>query len=149
MSQHDAPSARQTEPPRPTVAVGAIVLDDDGRLLVVRRGHAPAAGRWTLPGGRQEAGETLHEAVAREVHEETGLRVEVEGLVGVLEVRDDDHHFVILDHHARLRPGQDPTPAAGDDAVEAAWMTRTQLAAAGPTRDLLAFLDRHGVQLAP
>lgn len=130
--------------PNPTVAVGAIVLDDDGRLLVVRRGHAPARGRWTLPGGRLEPGESLEQAVAREVDEETGLTVHVEELVGHLEVRDDERHFVILDFRATL---DDATASAraGDDAEEVRWMGRAELERAETTDGLLAFLDRHGV----
>lgn len=132
--------------PRPTVAVGAVVQDAAGRLLTVRRGNPPAQGRWTLPGGRVEAGESLAEAVAREVAEETGLAVRVGALVGHLEVRDHDHHFVILDFHAEPVGG---SLGAGDDADEVAWMTRGELADADTTDGLLAFLERHGVAVAP
>lgn len=132
--------------PRPTLAVGAVLLDAAGRLLVVRRGHPPAAGRWSLPGGRVEPGESLTEAVAREVAEETGLEVRVGGLVGHLEIRDPEHHLVILDFHAEVVDGGEPR--AGDDADDVAWMTRGELEAAGPTDDLLDFLDRHGVGIA-
>lgn len=130
--------------PRPTVAVGAVVLDPEGRLLAVRRGRAPAEGRWTLPGGRQEPGESLEQAAAREVHEETGLTVEVGALVGHTEVRDDERHYVILDFLATPR---DPaaTPRAGDDATDARWMSRADLESVDTTEGLLEFLDRHGV----
>lgn len=131
---------------RPEVAVGAVVRDAGGRLLVIRRGQAPAAGRWTLPGGRVERGELVAEAVEREVAEETGLTVRVGALVGVHEVVTDDHHVVILDHHAEIVAGD---PRAASDAADVAWMGRAALAAAGTTDGLLAFLDRHGVELAP
>ena len=72
-------------------AVGAIVLEK-GEVLLVRRNHAPAMGQWSLPGGRVEWGETLREAVAREVREETGVEIDVEGLAGIAEriVPDDE-----------------------------------------------------------
>ena len=132
--------------PRPTLAVGAVVVDAEGRLLVVRRGGAPAAGRWSLPGGRVEPGETVREAVRREVAEETGLDVDVGDLVGFVEVRGGGHHFVILDLRAEVRGGD---LRAGDDAAEVAWMSRGRLEAVTTTDGLLAFLDEHGIGLAP
>lgn len=130
----------------PVVGAGAVVLDDQGRLLVVRRGRAPARGAWSLPGGRVERGERSAEAAVRETWEETGLEVEVVGFVGVHEVVTDDHHIVILDHRARVTGG---TVRAGDDADAVAWVTRRQLVARRTTDDLLDFLDAHGVPLAP
>lgn len=126
--------------------MGAVVQDAAGRLLVIRRGHPPAEGRWSLPGGKVEGGETLAGAVAREVAEETGLSVEVDGLVGHLEVMDADHHFVILDFRAHLGGGE---LRPGDDVTAVAWMGRAELAAAGPTDRLLGFLDEHRIRLAP
>lgn len=132
--------------PRPTVAVGAVVVDGEGRLLVVRRGREPAAGRWTLPGGRVEAGEAVADAVVREVAEETGLQVAPGDLVGFSEVRGPDHHYVILDLRADVVGG---ALRAGDDADQVAWLTRRELAAVQTTDGLLEFLDEHGVVLAP
>lgn len=105
-------------------------------------------GRWTLPGGKVEAGERLHDALRREMLEETGLEVQVGGLAGHLEIIGDDHHLVILDFHATLAgPATEPYP--GDDVSDAAWMGRAELEAAGPTDDLFDFLDRYGIELAP
>lgn len=126
--------------------MGAIVVDEHDRLLVVQRGREPARGRWTVPGGRVEWGERLEEAVAREVAEETSLVVEVHGFVGHAEVVTDLHHTVILDFAATVVSGE---AVAGDDAAAVAWMGRAELAAAGPTVGLLEFLDQHGIALAP
>lgn len=132
-------------PPVPRIAVGAVVTDPDGRLLVVERGNPPAQGRWTLPGGRQQAGERVEEAVVREVEEETGLRVRVGALVGHLEFVDDDHHYVILDFRAEVEGG---TLRADDDVTDVAWCTRRELEQLPTTRGLLDFLDQHGIEVA-
>ena len=105
---------------RPEVAVGAVCAHDDA-LLLVRRGRGPAAGEWTVPGGRVERGETLHEAVVRETFEETALEVVVDRFLGWVERIDDEFHHVILDFAVTVL---DPTsvPVAGDDAAEVAWV---------------------------
>ena len=131
---------------RPDVGAGAVVQDDEGRLLVVLRGRAPAAGRWSLPGGRVERGERAAEAAAREVHEETGLQVEVAAFVGFSESIQHDHHIVILDFLAAVTGGQ---LVAGDDAADVAWVTRAELEQRPTTGGLLEFLDAHGIELAP
>lgn len=130
----------------PVVGAGAVVQDGEGRLLVVQRGRAPARGRWSLPGGRVEAGEVAADAAAREVREETGLRVEVTSFLGYVEHIFDDHHIVILDFLAVVTGGQ---LAAGDDADRVAWVTRRELEDLPTTDGLVDFLDGHGVELAP
>ena len=131
----------------PACAVGAIVLHE-GRLLLVKRDREPARGRWSLPGGRVELGETLNEALVREVKEETGIDVDVDGLCGVAEriVRDDDaaieHHFVILDYYATART-TDLT--AGDDAADARWVTMSELPDYALTSGLIEFLADRGI----
>ena len=104
----------------PEVAVGAVCTHTDS-LLLIRRGRGPAAGEWSVPGGRVERGETLHEAVVRETFEETGLEVVVDRFLGWVERIDDTFHHVILDFAVTAL---DPTrsPLAGDDAAEAAWV---------------------------
>ena len=101
---------------RPELCVGGVAVLD-GNLLLVRRGHGPAAGQWSVPGGRVEHGETIAEAVVREVREETGLESVCGALVGWVERFADDHHFVILDFEVTVL--DDTTPRAGDDAAEA------------------------------
>jgi 8-oxo-dGTP diphosphatase len=100
--------------------VGAIVTDDTGRLLLVKRGHEPEAGRWSLPGGRVNPGESDGHAVAREVHEETGLRVEPGRLVGEVErPAPGGAVFDIHDYAASVSGG---ALAPGDDAADARWI---------------------------
>lgn len=127
---------------RPEVCVGAIVVDE-GDLLLIRRGHGPAAGEWAIPGGRVEAGELLAEAVVRELAEETGLEGVCGDLVGWWEDIADDHHFVSLDFHVTLlerRP-----PVAGDDAAEAAWVPLVDVAELNTVEGLVEFLHDHGI----
>lgn len=129
---------------RPEVCVGAVVVDDD-RLLLVRRGHGPAAGEWSVPGGRVEAGETLAEAVVREVGEETGIEVVCEQMLGWVERISDDHHFVILDFRAQLLGTGEGDPVAGDDADEAAWVPLHEVAELNLVEGLAEFLNDHGI----
>jgi 8-oxo-dGTP diphosphatase len=127
---------------RPEICVGAVTVDAE-RLLLVRRGHGPAAGEWSVPGGRVEAGETLAEAVLREVAEETGLEGMCDELIGWVERIDDDHHFVILDFRVSvLDPGD---PVAGSDAVEAAWVPLEEVAELNLVDGLAEFLHEHGI----
>jgi mutator protein MutT len=108
-----------TSPP-PEVAVGAVALLDSA-LLLVRRGRGPAAGEWSVPGGRVEPGETVHMAVVREVLEETGLEVVVDRFLGWVERIDDAYHYVILDFAVTVLDAL-VAPVAGDDAAEVAWV---------------------------
>jgi 8-oxo-dGTP diphosphatase len=126
----------------PQVAVGAVVVRD-GAVLLIRRGHGPAAGEWSVPGGRVDAGEGLHEAVVREVREETGLDVVVDRFLGWVERIDDEDHFVILDFACvPLEDGQLLT--AGDDAAEAAWVDFAELDGRALVAGLLDFLLETG-----
>ena len=112
-------------PDFPLVGVGAIIIED-GRVLLVKRGHPPLAGEWSIPGGVLEVGETLREAAIREAREETCLRVEPADLLGVYDrvSRDDDggtvYHYVLIDFLCRRVGGE---ARAADDADEVRWFT--------------------------
>jgi 8-oxo-dGTP diphosphatase len=128
-------------PVGPEVAVGALAVDE-GALLLVRRAQAPEAGRWSLPGGRVETGETLAQAVEREVREETGLRVRCGEFVGWVERIGADHHFVILDFAVTV---VDRLPSPGSDAAEAAWVPLAELSGLSLVEGLEDFLRDHDV----
>lgn len=132
-----------TAPP-PELCVGAVVVNDDA-LLLVRRGRGPAAGQWSVPGGRVEAGETMAEAVVREVAEETAVSVVCEQLIGWVERIDDAHHFVIFDFAASPLDAPDFEPRAGDDAAEAAWVPLGDVADLDLVPGLAEFLAGNGV----
>lgn len=119
-------------------AVGGVVLDESGRLLVIRRGHEPDAGRWTLPGGRLEPGESEEGALRRELREETGLSVRVGRLAGRLR----RGRYDITDYHCRVVGGR---AVAGDDAAELRWVTSGELAALDTTAGLPELLIDWGV----
>jgi 8-oxo-dGTP diphosphatase len=131
----------------PVVAIGAIVIDK-GSILLVKRNTEPARGQWSLPGGRVELGETLREALVREVREETGIDVDIDGLIGTAEwvVRDDDgeiaFHYVILDYVCTARSTD---VNAGDDAADVRWVPVGELADMHLTTGLLEFLSDRGV----
>ncbi len=130
---------------RPELCVGAVARHD-GNLLLIRRGHGPAAGEWSLPGGRLERGELVAEAVVRELREETGLEGVCGELVGWVERIDPDgaHHFVILDFDVTiLEPGQ--PPVAGDDAAEARWIPLDQVVDLNLVDGLAEFLHEHDI----
>ena len=129
---------------RPEVCVGAVAVVD-GRLLLIRRGHGPAAGEWSLPGGRVEGGETLAEAVVRELAEETGLEVVCDDLVGWVERIGEGYHFVILDFMVTVLDGPDTVPQAGADAAEAAWVPLDEVSHLRLTEALAEFLHEHGI----
>lgn len=116
-------------PERPLVGVGAVIVDGS-RVVLVKRGHEPLKGEWSLPGGAVELGESLHDALVREVREETGLDVDVGPVVDVVDRvhRTDDgrveYHFVIVDYLCRVTGG---SLACGSDAGDACWAERDDL----------------------
>ena len=128
---------------RAQVCVGAVVIDDD-RLLLIRRGTAPSKGMWSIPGGRVEFGETLAEAVVREVREETGIEVVCERFLGWVERFDEHIHVVVLDFVATPLE-TDPPLIAGDDAAECAWVPIWQVPEYRLVEGLAEFLADHAV----
>ena len=114
-------------PETPLVGVGAVIVED-GRVLLVRRGTEPMLGKWTLPGGMLELGESLTEGVVREVKEETGLTVEPVELVELLDriYREGErvrYHYVIADYLCRVVFGE---LKAASDADAVRWVERAE-----------------------
>jgi ADP-ribose pyrophosphatase YjhB (NUDIX family) len=123
-------------PTAPIAGVGAVVLDDAQRVLLVRRGQEPLLGEWSLPGGALELGERLEEGVRREVSEETGLDVEPVEIVAVFDHishRSDEpaqvrFHYVLVDYRCRVLGG---TLASATDVTEARWASWNELTGHG------------------
>jgi 8-oxo-dGTP diphosphatase len=128
----------------PVPGVGAVIVADD-RILLVRRGRGAHAGRWAVPGGKQRFGETMREAVAREVLEETGLVVDVGDVVWVGDALDDGDppawHYALVDFACTVAGG-DLRP--GDDALDVAWVTLAEARELDLTPTMPALLDGLG-----
>jgi 8-oxo-dGTP diphosphatase len=116
-------------PLQPLIGIGAVVWRE-GKVLMVQRGTPPRQGIWSLPGGLQLLGETVAEGIRRELREETGVEVELLGLVDVIDSVQQDatgrilYHYTIIDYAARWLSGE---AVAGDDAAAVAWVDPTRL----------------------
>ncbi len=123
-------------PAAPIAGVGAVVLDAELRVLLVRRGQEPLLGEWSLPGGALELGERLEDGVRREVREETGLDIEPEEIVAVFDhishASDDParvrFHYVLVDYRCRVLGG---ALMSATDVTEARWATWNELTGHG------------------
>lgn len=112
----------------PRVAVGAVIIEDK-KVLLVKRSNPPAQGLWAIPGGKILPGETLQDALKREILEETGLQIIADDVVHVFDVIERENgkivfHYVIIDFACRILSGK---PAAGDDALEVRWFCAKDL----------------------
>ena len=130
----------------PVPAVGALILRE-GEILLVKRGAEPGIGKWSVPGGSVEIGETLQDAVRREVLEETGLEVEVGALAGVTDliVRDSDTitwHYILLNYFAEITAG---TPTAASDASECRWVRLSDIGNYEVTKTVIDRLKELGL----
>lgn len=138
--------ANREYPDSPRVGVGAVVLRE-GRVLLVRRGAAPATGLWAIPGGALELGETLQEAAEREIREETGIAIRAgEPLFTCDVIRRDSagavrFHYVIVDMAAEYVAGE---VRGGDDALEARWVAPEETAQLSVTDTTLKLLRQIG-----
>jgi 8-oxo-dGTP diphosphatase len=122
---------------------GAVVTDEQGRLLMIKRGHEPGAGLWSIPGGRIEPGETDAEALVREMIEETGLAVEVGPLIGRVQRPGLNGTVIdIRDYAATVTGG---TLRPGDDAADARWVQAAELGSLEITEGLIEALTDWGV----
>jgi 8-oxo-dGTP diphosphatase len=123
--------------------VGAIITDAAGRLLLIKRGHEPGKGLWSIPGGRVESGETDEQAVIREVREETGLVVQPGRLIGAVRRPASAGAMLDIRDYAAIVTGG--TLAAGDDADDARWAGPAELAGLSLTDGLAEALTDWGV----
>jgi 8-oxo-dGTP diphosphatase len=130
-------------PARPVIGVGIVVWHGE-RVLLVQRGRPPRKGRWSLPGGAQELGETVADAARREVREETGLVVELGEVIATVDLIDRDpdgrvrYHYTLIDFNAEATSA---SLSPGDDAAEAAWFDLDQLDELGLWSETLRIIE--------
>lgn len=111
-------------PAAPLVGVGVVVLNEQGEVLLIKRGKPPRAGEWSLPGGLLDLGERLVDAAQREVKEECGIEIAIGGFVATFEpilydsAGEIEYHYVLIDYWATYQSGD---LAAQDDAIAVAW----------------------------
>jgi 8-oxo-dGTP diphosphatase len=121
-------------------AVGAVVFDRAQRVLLIRRARAPAAGSWTLPGGRVEPGEDPEAAIVRELREETGLTTRIVAPLGIVTLRAEGFSYRIPEYP--MAECDDAPVRAGDDAAEARWVDRDAVSALGLSDQVVEVIGR-------
>jgi 8-oxo-dGTP diphosphatase len=120
----------QAGPRSPALGVGAVIWNDKNEVVLIRRGKEPRRDQWSIPGGHLEWGESLHDAILREVREETGLIVEIAGLIDTVDLimrdgsGDVTRHYVLIDFATRVVAGE---LRAGSDAADARWVAFSEL----------------------
>jgi len=138
-------------PAHPLVGVGALVHDREGRVLLIKRKFEPNKGRWSLPGGLLETGETLLEAGRREVKEEVGVEIEVEELFQVSEeiVRDSEgkarFHFVLVDFLASLNPER-ATIALNEESESFVWSKPEEIKGMDVSENTKRIVEKYLIQ---
>jgi 8-oxo-dGTP diphosphatase len=136
-------------PDQPIVGVGAVIIKD-GKIALIKRGNEPARGKWTIPGGLVELGESPEKAVVREAKEETGLDVENPSLIDVVSNVDLDemgkvkYHYVIIDYFVHMKNG---TAQAASDAAELRWVPLDEVEGYDLTMSFRFFFRRNRVKL--
>lgn len=136
-------------PDQPIVGVGAVIISD-GKIALIKRGNEPSKGKWTIPGGLVEVGETLEQAVIRETKEETGLDVENPRLIDVVSNVDLDendivkYHYVIIEYFVHVKNG---TAQALSDAAELRWVPLNEVEDYNLTRSFRLFFSNNREQL--
>jgi 8-oxo-dGTP diphosphatase len=130
-------------PDHPLVGVGAVVIRD-GKILLIKRAFEPGAGKWSVPGGLVELGEKLSETCAREVEEETGLKVEILELINVFDMIDNDetgrikYHYVLVEFLAKPVSGEE---RLSKETLEFRWVTREEAKKMDMTRTARRAID--------
>lgn len=132
-------------PERPIVGAGALMIKN-GKLLLIKRGAKPGQGKWSIPGGIVELGERVQDTIVREVKEECGLDIEVEGLMDVFDsiIRDEkgriQYQFVVVNFLAKIRGG---ILKNADDVLEARWVQLNEVEKYNLTNSFRAFFQKH------
>lgn len=140
---------RREYPAQPVVGVGAIIVQD-GKILLTKRGSEPGKGKWSVPGGLVELGESLEKALIREVKEETNLDVEIVRLIDAVDniIRDSNgklqFHFVILDYLAKVKGG---TLQSSSDVLDTRWVRLEEAEDYDLTNTIRDFLRRNKSEL--